>query len=446
MSSRLARVTVLIALIAGACSSTTTRTTVANTTTTSTAGASTSSTDPIEVPSPPITLIRIDDPSFDGGFLNAVTTSGSGLIAVGSDELPENAAVWVSTDGHSWERIESDTFSGTRDDDGLEGSQAMTSIVEGPAGIVAVGWFERRAERDFDPAVWLSPDGREWERIDDPAFVVTGPGYMYSVTTWNGRYVAAGETPGPVGSNETRPAIWLSDDGRTWEAIDAAALRIDGTIADITSRGTRLFAVGTTGHVARPTVWFSDDGQSWDVISAEDAGDSMVGSIDIGGIEQDEDIFMNAIVVTPDGFIASGGTGEPSRAIFWESPDGLFWTLTAILSDIERPTAPVFAESMTATSNGIVAVGSGRLDTTRFPPLSYAEVWVSTDSGLTWAQVPRESNSTVLEGPSAPWHMGWMTDLIRVEGGVLAVGFVPYRDVTLPGPFYHQAVWIGTWE
>ena len=39
--------------------------------------------------------------------------------------------------------------------------------------------------------------------------------------------------------------------------------------------------------------------------------------------------------------------------------------------------------------------------------------------------------------------------LQRIHEGVLrglvAVGFVPYQEVTLPGPFYHEAVWLGTW-
>jgi len=51
----------------------------------------------------------------------------------------------------------------------------------------------------------------------------------------------------------------------------------------------------------------------------------------------------------------------------------------------------------------------------------------------------------VTEGPNAPWHMGAMSDVIAFGSGVIVVGYVPFQNVTLPGPFYRQAVWIGTW-
>lgn len=416
-------------------------------TTTTAPASSTSSTAAAERTSDLVLdMTRVDDPSFDGGVLNAVVAAGPGLVAVGTDEVPEDAAVWVSEDGTVWERIESDSFAGVADDNGLEGAQFMNDVGVGADVIVAVGGYERRDARDLDPGVWLSPDGRTWERIDDEDFAVTGDGRLVSVVTWNGGFVAVGESPGPVGSGERRPGVWTSDDGRDWAPADGLALRIDGTITAITRRGSRLVAVGATGHVLRPAVWFSDDGQTWDVVTSADVADSIVGSVDIGDTGELVDMGMTAVAVTPDGFVAAGATGDPSQTVFWESSDGLEWRLTGILSDVERATIPVVAEGVATMREGVVAVGTGQLDTTRFPPISYAEVWVSLDGGDSWGQLPRLGTSTAVAGPQSPWHIGAMHDVIAFDGGVLAVGFVPYQDVTLPGPFYHQAVWLGTWR
>jgi len=376
MSLRRFGALVVLALVAAACASATADTTVPVQVETTATVASASTTEPSATMEPIMDFVRIDDPTFDGGFLNAVVAAGPGLVAVGSDELPEDAAAWVSADGTTWERIASETFSGVPDENGLEGSQFMADVTAGPGGILAVGSYEHKQEDDIDAAVWLSPDGLVWERIDAAALGGAGSQFMYSVTTWNGAYVAVGETAGPVGSDERRPVVWISNDGRDWEAIEGTVFRFDATISAVIGRGSRLLAVGTSGHVGRPTVWFSDDGRAWDVVLSEDAADSVVGSIGIGDVERDSDVFMNAIVATPNGLAAAGGTGVPSRAIYWESPDGLFWSLRTIVSDYERGNVPVAAESIAATSEGLVAVGTGTLDTTRYPPLSFAEVWV----------------------------------------------------------------------
>lgn len=453
MPLRISRSIMVLAIVVSACTGTSAETT---TTTTPGTGTTTGTTSPVDGQSstttaPPVTDLvlewsRIDDPAFDGGRLNAAVAAGPGVVAVGTDELPEDAAVWVSSDGRAWERIASESFAGVDDSSGLEGTQFMSDVIAGSNGIVAVGGYERRDARDLDPGVWLSQDGLEWERVDDDDFVVTGDGHLNAVIDWNGTLVAVGENPGPVGSGETRPAVWTSHDGHEWSAVDSFALRVDGVISSVTRRGSRLYAVGSIGHVARPTVWFSDDGEAWDIVTSEDLGDSVVGSIEVGDAGELEDMFMTSVAVTPNGFVAAGGIGFPSRAAFWESSDGLFWTLTAVLPDVERATMPIGVDSLITTTDALVAVGSGQLDATRFPPISFAEVWLSFDGGLGWAQFPRTSNSFAVAGPTSPWHIGGMNDVIRFDGGLLAVGYVPYQEVVLPGPFYHQAAWLGVWE
>ena len=395
-------------------------------------------------PGPPsIRFTRVDDPSFEGGVLNGVVAGGPGYVAVGSDEVPQDAAVWVSADGVAWTRVESGSFSGVKDDLGLEGAQAMNDVAIGLAGIVAVGSYERRESRDVDAGVWFSPDGLVWERVDDPSLGGGGTQVMHSVATWNGMFVAVGETAGPVGSGEGRPALWTSADGRTWEQADGIVFRLDSGMRSVIDAGSQVIAVGRSGHVARPTAWISSDGLAWNAIGFGEASTGTIGVSDAGRLD---DVFMNAVAASPSGFVAGGAFDEPSEAVFWRSDDGIRWEVTAVVADYERPGLPVSVEAMAATDRGIVAAGTARFDSTRFPPLSLAEVWVSEDVGVTWNQVVRTTSSLAVDGPGAPWHVGGVHDLIATDDVVLMVGFVPNQGVTLPGPFFRPAVWIGEWR
>jgi hypothetical protein len=41
----------------------------------------------------------------------------------------------------------------------------MTDVIVGPLGLVAVGFAEDASDHDFDAAVWVSTDGFEWSRV-----------------------------------------------------------------------------------------------------------------------------------------------------------------------------------------------------------------------------------------------------------------------------------------
>ena len=63
----------------------------------------------------------------------------------------------------SWARVpHDDAIFGTHD-----GATGIAAAAVGPAGIVAVGSTETETT---EPAVWVSSDGLAWERLDDPAF------------------------------------------------------------------------------------------------------------------------------------------------------------------------------------------------------------------------------------------------------------------------------------
>lgn len=169
-----------------------------------------------------------------------------GIVAVGSDALPEgaaDAAVWFSADGTTWRRVEVDSFGGSRE-------QSMSAVTSFPGGLVAVGSAVNIA--DLDAAVWYSPDGQTWSRIDDPAvFGGTGHQVMLDVTSYGRGLVAVGYDSPTGGTGDAMPVVWYSPDGRTWMRSPAgqAGLNDPGSIMfTAMAQGSRLVAGGT--HMA----------------------------------------------------------------------------------------------------------------------------------------------------------------------------------------------------
>ena len=121
--------------------------------------------------------------------LNAIVTGGPGMIAVGevrpvSDEwwleAPGVGAVWVSEDGRTWDRI--------ADDEGVfGGGYAILDIARTQDGFVAVGSAHDAGETSG--AVWRSADGLSWNRIESPSFSGTS---MWAVVSGDPGLVAVG--------------------------------------------------------------------------------------------------------------------------------------------------------------------------------------------------------------------------------------------------------------
>jgi hypothetical protein len=129
----------------------------------------------------------------------SVTRGGPGLVAVGDDLEAEGAAVWTSPDGRQWSRVDHDeaVFGGP-------GDQWMTSVARGGPGLVAVGL-------DVGAPVWTSPDGRQWSRVDHEGEVFDGS-VMTSVARGGPGLVA-------VGRHQQAAAVWTSPDGRQWSRV-----------------------------------------------------------------------------------------------------------------------------------------------------------------------------------------------------------------------------------
>jgi hypothetical protein len=127
----------------------------------------------------------------------SVTVGGPGLVAVGWDGSDEDfdAAVWTSVDGITWSRVPHNeaVFGGAS-------TQKIQAVTVTGSGLVAVG--RDGPGSDSNPpappnhaAVWTSVDGIIWSRVPhDEAVFGGGAGYsMGSVTVGGPGLVATGQ-------------------------------------------------------------------------------------------------------------------------------------------------------------------------------------------------------------------------------------------------------------
>ena len=293
----------------------------------------------------------------DDQFMEAATTGGPGLVAVGGacaeaclvggpgglrdpDGLfPQGdsmfAAVWVSPDGSSWSRVPHDpaVFGGS-------GDQMMLGVAGTSSGVVAVGFddhgnlagtrfpgmhmLDREGDLDLDGAIWFSPNGETWTRLADEDALWSGPGdqIVEAVVAGGPGYVA-------VGSVEGNAAVWVSDDGTSWTRVadDPSVFGSDSAVwmHDVAIGGPGLVAVGTDwnggwteeGAYPHAAVWVSPDGLEWARVPHDDA--VFGGTADVGMLT------MWSVDASDDMVVAAGYSGRLNRQAIWASSDGTNW-------------------------------------------------------------------------------------------------------------------------
>jgi hypothetical protein len=407
---------------------------------------------------------QVLDPGLEAGgmeYMEAITTGGPGLVAVGSDcgtglcgppgrhyETDDwDAAVWVSTDGTAWQRVPHDESAL-----GGPGSQDMLDVVEAGPGLVAVGivdhayWGGRRApwevrpgegalgslpgyrheegRDDIDAAVWVSADGITWERVADPGSVFSGPANgsapevgdqgMEAVAVGKGLIVA-------VGSAHEDAAVWISTDGYDWQRIPHDEAVFGGMsgqwMHDVIFTGDRFIAVGTDlacpecidRFAPQAAVWTSEDGITWSRVP----DDPEVFGVGPDGFAM---LTMWSVTATDTGYVAAGMSD--SRMPLWFSEDGIEWTRVQDPdAPFARPTPMIYwnesqlfhepVKALAATPDGVIAA--------------------SWDRDSTEVTDPRDSMER--SGFEHDWHWGHIlpeiakTDVIVVGDIAVAVGY-----------------------
>jgi hypothetical protein len=351
-----------------------------------------------------------------------VLPGGPGLVAFGGVEatpwpdLTYEAALWVSADGLTWERVD---------------AAGLGVVAQGPDGPVALGFgpggflgdrFGGCERGITEPTAATSADGLTWAAVpqDIEEFC---PSDRISQTVSIEAVAAAGDGFVAVGwemSTTQNALVWVSDDGTAWTRVeDASLVAGDGdgnhlALTGVTAGGPGLIAVGNTGvadcfDCRRPAVWVSEDGLSWQRLGEN--------ALDIAAVETSYNGFYRVVADPQTGalFALAPGWG------FWASADGLQWHhVTAA--------APGTPLGVAFTPERLVAVGVGA---------DNAQVWASADGGASWGLVdhgnPRfadasEGGGTVM---SAVTVFGSTFVAVGSEGGPAGM---------------HAAVWIGTWD
>jgi serine/threonine protein kinase len=181
--------------------------------------------------------------------MKSVVATPSGFVAVGRFGL--DAAVWTSPDGTHWTRVESSAFGGRR-------AQEMDAVARGRSGLVAVG--TDRSTGETQGAAWVSRDGTSWARIREAALVDRPGTALTGIAAVPGGFVAGGFRG--AASAEKDAAAWSTKDGRRWRRLSSAGFGGPGAqeIDTLTySPRFGVVAVGDTTSVSGDldaAVWF----------------------------------------------------------------------------------------------------------------------------------------------------------------------------------------------
>ena len=365
-----------------------------------------------------------------------MTVVGSRLFVVGFDWSKydrENGVIFTSDDGVNFARL-------AEDDPALTlGAVLMYAVTEGGPGLVAVGagCENETGECAVHPTAWTSVDGTSWTRTpEDPAIFGDGTtqrGGMYGVADTSHGLVAVGsmrywtvDDEGVEVPVSFHPAVWISDDGitweRTWEGTGSVVDSDDVFYDDISMRSVvegpdgLLVAVGATldeNGQDIATVWTSVDGRQWE------------------RIEPDNTVFtpgtvMLDVALGEHGYVAVG-TDDGTDAAIWQSPDGATWARIDTASQSFDGVGTL--DSVAALDAGYVTVGSRAWIN---GASGVVTVWTSSD-GVTWDRV-----HSIAGGYASGVVVG--DDDIAVSGGtrdgrsVAAIWVGPRIDPEAPPP------------
>jgi hypothetical protein len=260
----------------------------------------------------------------------AITSSESGVDqSTGQIVYPEPAVVSsYSADGLHWHvGQELDLVAA-----GSEYLQEIRSVIEGPAGLLAVGWSAACGSEYLD-SLWTSSDGISWHPVDvSKVFGAVGAGITH----------VSGGAAGYVAVAYNGAGAWTSKDGSSWQPVALNtgpfedALVNDGTTLTggfvlAGSAGTRDCGVTVTdGSTPAPvfktaSVWWSADSSSWTRVSLpgavarSDYQDIWVARLSDGAMLVVDDVWA---------------TGHRSA---WASKDGRTWAVANLPQDVGQP-------------------------------------------------------------------------------------------------------------
>jgi hypothetical protein len=266
--------------------------------------------------------------------IQAVGRGGPGFVAIGEAEVATgttasrtSALAWLSADGRSWQQVTGEPFRGG------EAVAYVRDVAEANGRIVAVGDAGPDPASTI-PAIWTSTDGVHWQRVDPLDGSVRGYFHdMVSVVAGTLGFVAVGATDygvpiwtSPDGVRWQRVAAWASSPA-SGESPSAATFSYRfGQV--VLSRTGGFWALGTRHRVGGETVpsaAVSEDGTTWTPVEVPVLSDAALAST-----------WVRSVLATDAGYVAVGAgmrnsqypEGEisvPLRGVIWTSVDGQAW-------------------------------------------------------------------------------------------------------------------------
>jgi hypothetical protein len=195
-------------------------------------------------------------PLLKSALLDGVIAGPGLLVAHGStgDEL--TAAVWLSSDGESWEE--------TRD---LAGMDPISALTNGPNGLVAIGTQYVPSLEVTQALAAVSADGRSFQ----PAQLPTGLPFLFeSVASTDAGYVAVGHAEDEEQS--VMAAAMASADGLTWSAAPETPQFAGVRFEHVSAVPGGFVAIGSipqdTFGLQMGSTWYSSDGLTWTEVGA----------------------------------------------------------------------------------------------------------------------------------------------------------------------------------
>lgn len=200
--------------------------------------------------------------------IGQVVEGPSGLLAVGRYQpgvcggSPAVAALWSSTDGLAWSRVQLPVDFA---------SNTVNTVDGGSSGYIASGELKDGVTQ----AVWLSVDGRSWRQVPLPNPSAGGV-IVDGATNFAGVYVLFGAQRIDVGcgASDVTPSLWWSTDGRSWTRSKltggAPASNAQVTVSRISDHSLMAMATewNDATQLSSQLVWVTADGRTWKLVES----------------------------------------------------------------------------------------------------------------------------------------------------------------------------------
>lgn len=286
----------------------------------------------------------------------------------------------------------------------------IRDVVAGGPGLVAVGSGSNGSARG--PAtIWTSTDGEEWDPV--PLEGGAAMGRLTSVAAAPAGFVAVGGECCP-----DRAAVWTSQDGLAWQRVADQGSFEGAVMTSTTAWAGGLVAVGCVVDLecTGTAVWTSSNGTDWSRVAlGREVGAAYLGDITASG----------------EVLVAVGTTDreQPGPPAIFVSLDAQTWTRADV------PSVPMALSSVTAGTDGIVAVGRS-LDERSGLPVSLV---LSSPDGAAWATVTSDAFARADVEDIAVGPAGYVMSgrLKRGDAGIAAAWHSPDGRTwarVVPGP------------